>query len=239
MSIWDEVEVTAASVPEQVSERLARLIESGRLEAGSRLPGERKLAETLQASRISVRQALQDLEMRGYLISQPRSGWVVNSAESRNLEGGIFGAMSQKQRTIREVMDLRGVVEPPIAERAAVRHSSRELALLERPLIASERELAKPDPSPAVLQQHDIEFHSAIARVTHNPLLIRLVDATHEWMAPTRQITFQTSQRMRQSVAAHRVIFAAIQDRNPSGARTAMQQHLQEVLDAIEPLTER
>jgi DNA-binding FadR family transcriptional regulator len=70
-------------------------------------------------------------------------------------------------------------------------------------------------------------------------MLIRLVDDTHRWMAPTRQLSFQTLQRMRQSVAAHRVILTAIQTRNPAAARNAMQEHLREVLANIDPLTER
>jgi GntR family transcriptional repressor for pyruvate dehydrogenase complex len=239
MTVWDEIDVSGATVPERLSERLARLIESGRIAAGSKLPSERHLTDILGASRISVRQALQDLEMRGYLSSRPRSGWTVNSPDDRTLEGSIFGNLSQKQRTIREVMDLRSVIEPPISERAAVRHSDRELALLEQPLIASEQELVKAEPSPSTLQRYDVEFHSAIAQVTHNPLLIRLVHETHEWMAPTRQVTFQTTQRMRQSVTAHRMIFTAIQSRNPAAARNAMQEHLRDVLTAIDPLTEQ
>lgn len=239
MTVWDEINASGATVPERLSERLARLIEGGRIAAGSKLPSERQLTEILGASRISVRQALQDLEMRGYLSSRPRSGWTVNSAEDRTLEGSIFGNMSQKQRTIREVMDLRSVIEPPISERAAVRHSARELASLEEPLLASEQELLKFSPSPSALQRYDVEFHSAIARVTHNPLLIRLVDETHAWMAPTRQVNFQTAQRMKQSVTAHRMIFTAIQSRNPAAARNAMQEHLREVLVAIDPLTEQ
>ena len=71
------------------------------------------------------------------------------------------------------------------------------------------------------------------------PLLIRLVDETHAWMAPTRQVNFQTAQRMKQSVTAHRMIFTAIQSRNPAAARNAMQEHLREVLVAIDPLTEQ
>ncbi|MDQ0707615.1 GntR family transcriptional repressor for pyruvate dehydrogenase complex [Arthrobacter woluwensis] len=239
MSVWDEFETVGATVPERLSERLARLIEGGRISAGSKLPSERHLTELLGASRISVRQALQDLEMRGYLSSRPRSGWVVNSAEERTLEGSIFGNLTQKQRSIREVMDLRSVIEPPISERAAVRHAHRELALLEQPLFAAEQELLKPAPSSLILKQCDVEFHSAIAQVTHNPLLVRLVQDTHEWMVPTRQAAFQTAERIRQSVSAHRVIFAAIQSRDPAAARNAMQEHLRSVLSAIDPLTER
>jgi GntR family transcriptional repressor for pyruvate dehydrogenase complex len=105
VSVWEEVTASGSSVPERLSEKIAQLIESGRIPPGSRLPSERSLVEMLHASRISVRQALQDLEMRGYLTSRPRSGWTVNSAETRTLEGGIFDGMSQNQRSIREVMD--------------------------------------------------------------------------------------------------------------------------------------
>ncbi|MDI9956981.1 MULTISPECIES: FadR/GntR family transcriptional regulator [unclassified Rhodococcus (in: high G+C Gram-positive bacteria)] len=237
MTAWSEIDITGASVPERLSGRIAQLIDSGRVGPGSKLPSERELMTMLGASRNSIRHALQDLELRGYVTRKPRAGRIVAPVEMRALaEGSIFGVMSSDQRTVREVMDLRSVVEPPIAERAAVRHRPSEIEVLREPLETSERELSRTPPSLQVLQVCDVQFHLAIARLAHNPMLRKLVNETNEWMAPSRQTMFQTEQRMQQSVNAHRKIFHAIVDRDPARARKAMQDHLVDVLRTIEPL---
>ncbi|KQU56702.1 hypothetical protein ASG84_18885 [Rhodococcus sp. Leaf278] len=237
MTAWSEIDVEAASVPEVLSGRIAQLIDSGRVEAGSKLPSERALVTMLGASRISIRHALQDLELRGYLTRKPRAGRIVAPLEMRALaEGSIFGSMSSDHRTVREVMDLRSVVEPPIAERAAVRHRASELRALRTPLETSERELENRPPSLQVMQLCDVQFHLAIAGLAHNSMLTRLVTETNEWMAPSRQASFQTEQRMQRSVDAHRSIYHAIAERDPVRARKAMHDHLSDVFEAIAPL---
>ncbi|MBY6412857.1 FadR family transcriptional regulator [Rhodococcus sp. BP-252] len=234
---WSELEINDESIPDQLSGRIAALIDSGRLAPGGKFPSERSLMELVGASRISVRQALQDLELKGYLTRQPRIGRVVAPAEARSQEGSIFGAMSRSQRAIREVMDLRAVIEPPIAERAALRHKTSELARLRGPLEASERALDEGNYSDAFLQRCDVEFHLTIALLAHNPMLRKLVDETNAWMAPSRQRAFQTELRMRRSVDAHRLIYQAIADRDPRRAKNTMGRHIADVLRSIDPLT--
>jgi GntR family transcriptional repressor for pyruvate dehydrogenase complex len=81
-----------------------------------------------------------------------------------------------------------------------------------------------------------VQFHLAIAGLAHNSMLTRLVTETNEWMAPSRQASFQTEQRMQRSVDAHRSIYHAIAERDPVRARKAMHDHLADVLEAITPL---
>jgi GntR family transcriptional regulator, transcriptional repressor for pyruvate dehydrogenase complex len=237
MTEWDSVDLSVGSVPERISAHISQLINRGRVLPGDKLPSERALMDMLGVSRISIRQALQDLELRGYITRVPRVGRVVAPAESRIIAGSIFGDMPRDQRTIREVMDLRAVVEPPIAQRAALRRSVVELDLLREPLEASERELGVRPPSPDVIYTCDVRFHRAIARMAHNPLLDRLIEGIHEWTVPSRQAVFQTEQRIRQSVKDHRVIFYAIAEGAPQRASAAMHDHLQDILKAIDPLT--
>ncbi|GAA4384181.1 FadR/GntR family transcriptional regulator [Tsukamurella soli] len=237
MSVWSGIDITGESIPERLSAQIAAMIDSGRVPPGAHLPSERALMTLLGASRISVRQALQDLELRGYLIRRPRSGRIVAPPGERERDGSIFGVMTQDQRAIREVMDLRSVVEPPIAERAAMRHRVAQLHLLRDPLEAAEAALLVRPMERDTLQRYDVLFHLAIAKVTYNPMLERLIAETDAWMAPTRQVAFQTERRMRESVAAHRRIYDAIARRDAAGAGAAMHDHLTDVLAAIEPLT--
>jgi GntR family transcriptional repressor for pyruvate dehydrogenase complex len=234
--VWGAIDLSVGSVPDRISGRISALIERGDIPPGTRLPSERQLMAMLGASRISIRQALQDLEVHGYLSRTPRVGRVVAPPSMRTIDGSIFGRMARDQRTIREVMDMRAVIEPPIAQRAATRRRESELDLLREPLEASEQELSQRPPRPDAMYACDVRFHRTIAKLAHNAMLEKLVEVTHEWTAPSRQVVFQTEQRIRLSVNAHRNIYQAIVDGAPQRAHAAMHDHLQDILKAIEPL---
>lgn len=226
MSAWEGLGVAAQSVPERLSDKLIERIESGLVEEGAKLPSERELIDLTGASRTSIRQALHDLERRGYVKRLPRVGTVVRRQDRPALDQSLFGDLGHGERVIREVMDLRTVIEPPMAERAARRRSDSELAALEVPLRAAETELSHPHPGVDEVQRCDIAFHAGIARLTHNTLLERLLEVTSDWMAPSRATTLQTARRMRLSVDAHRRVFEAIRAADPGQAAEAMTDHL-------------
>jgi DNA-binding FadR family transcriptional regulator len=81
----------------------------------------------------------------------------------------------------------------------------------------------------------DVEFHLALARMTHNPLLGRLLEVTNEWMAPSRQSALQSTRRVEASLAAHKKICAAVADRDPDRASAAMREHLDQIQRLIVP----
>ncbi|HEY6797111.1 MAG TPA: FadR/GntR family transcriptional regulator [Kineosporiaceae bacterium] len=214
---------------------LTRMIREGRLMAGDRIPAERDLAELIGVSRTSVREALRELELRGMLDRRPGRGTVVVDAPRPDLDAGLLGSVDAAGRMLREVMDLRAVVEPPIAERAATRGTSAEVEAL-RALVEESEEAVRGGgqgyPRYVVL---DIEFHLALARMTHNPLLDRLLAVTNEWMAPSRRSTLQSARRIEVSLAAHKKIYAAVADRDPDGAAAAMREHVNQIQRLIVP----
>jgi GntR family transcriptional repressor for pyruvate dehydrogenase complex len=214
---------------------LARMIRDGSLVAGDRIPAERELAGLIGVSRASVREALRELELRGMLDRRPGRGTVVTDAPRPDLDAGLLGSVDVAGRMLREVMDLRAVVEPPIAERAAARGTPAEVealrALLEDGEAAAEGGV-KASRRYAVL---DVEFHLALARMTHNPLLDRLLAVTNEWMAPSRQTALQSARRIEVSLAAHKKIYAAVAGRDPDGAAAAMGEHLDQIQRLIVP----
>ncbi|TFI42476.1 FadR family transcriptional regulator [Rhodococcus sp. 1R11] len=233
MDVWEKLDTPASSLSDRLSQRLMGMISDGSLQPGTKLPGERELAESAGVSRTSVREALRDLEIRGLIIRKQGRGTVVAPALRPDLQAGMLGLMTPGDRALREVMDLRAVIEPPIAERAAQRALSGELGLLLAPLERAEILLAKSTTSIDVLIQLDVEFHLCVAKLAHNPLLSRLLEVANEWMAPSREPTLQTMNRITRSVAAHRQIYEAIRLQDSSGARLSMAAHVQEVMDEI------
>jgi GntR family transcriptional regulator, transcriptional repressor for pyruvate dehydrogenase complex len=214
---------------------LARMIRDGILVAGDRIPAERELAELVGVSRGSIREALRELELRGMLDRRPGRGTVVVEAPRPDLDAGLLGSVDTAGRMLREVMDLRAVVEPPIAERAAARGTSTEVEALQALLEESRTAAHRGQPGFARYAVLDVEFHLALARMTHNPLLDRLLEVTNEWMAPSRQTALQSSRRIEVSLAAHQKIYTAVADRAPDRAGAAMREHLEQIQRLIVP----
>lgn len=212
---------------------LARMIRDGTLVAGDRIPAERELAELVGMSRASVREALRELELRGMLDRRPGRGTVVVDAPRPDLDAGLLGNVDAAGRMLREVMDLRAVVEPPITERAAARGTAAEVEALRH--LVEEGDLAASEQDYARYVELDVEFHLALARMTHNPFLDRLLQVTNEWMAPTRQSTLQSARRVEVSLAAHKNICAAVAGREPDRAAAAMREHLDQIQRIIVP----
>src|SRR5262245_34623727 len=155
-----------AQVTDGLSTVLERMIEDGTIGTDERLPPERELAQQLGVSRTSLREALHELELKGLIDRRPGRGTVVVEGRGDTL----LGHMETAERGLREVMDLRAAIEPPIAARAAQRATADDLDVL-RGVMAEMRE----ESSVARTAQLDIEFHAAIANATHNPLLIKLM----------------------------------------------------------------
>ena len=214
---------------------LARMIRDGTLVAGDRIPAERELAELVGMSRASVREALRELELRGMLDRRPGRGTVVVDAPRPELDAGLLGDVDAAGRMLREVMDLRAVVEPPISERAAARGTSAEVEALRHLVDEGEVVASGGQQAYARYVELDVEFHLALARMTHNPFLDRLLQVTNEWMAPTRQNTLQSARRVEVSLAAHKKICAAVADREPERAAAAMREHLDQIQRIIVP----
>ncbi|WP_249676425.1 UTRA domain-containing protein [Pseudomonas abieticivorans] len=61
-----------------ISQALQEQIEHGLLAAGCKLPAERKLSEVFDTTRITVREALVQLEARGLIYREERRGWFIS-----------------------------------------------------------------------------------------------------------------------------------------------------------------
>jgi GntR family transcriptional repressor for pyruvate dehydrogenase complex len=221
---WSSLIDATPSVGERLLTGLEAMIVSGELEAGSRLPPERELAEQLNVSRASLRQALHDLEVRGLIDRRPGRGTIVSDPHRSELSEPMLRLMSSEERTIAEVMDLRAAIEPPVAARAAARATPSDVAALFRLLHELEAEV---DLDRAV--ELDVRFHVLIGRSTHNPLLARLMETASEWVGPSRSGAMLTKARRDASNAAHRAIAEAIGNHDSEAAAAAMAGHVSTV----------
>ncbi len=134
--------------------------------------------------------------------------------------GGPAGASPER---VREIMELRLILEPEQAALAALRRTDQDLERLWRNL--ENQEQAGPDEFPDL----DTRMHMLVAKATGNQTLWDVAAMLHDLLSECRAAPLWSQERMRQSVAAHREVIRAIADADPERARQAMRQHLQHV----------
>jgi GntR family transcriptional repressor for pyruvate dehydrogenase complex len=213
-----------AQVTDGVTGVLLAMIQDGTLGQDERLPPERVLAAQLGVSRTSLREALHELELKGLIDRRPGRGTIVVDPGRGGMGESLLGHMEDAERGLREVMDLRGVIEPPIAGRAAQRATANDVEAMRAILEQMRGEATAPR-----VAQLDIEFHGAIARATHNPLLVRLMRFASEWIDEGRRRRVVGRRRRERSISAHEEILARIEARDADGAAQAMARHIAEI----------
>ena len=204
------------------------LLERGELKPGDQLPPERQLAEQLQVSRASVREALRSLELLGIVETRAGGGTFVRRAQPDDLARPLQSLIT-RGHTIADVIDVRGLVEPAVAERAARNISAAELAELREILKAQERKVSAGEP----YVEEDTRFHELIGTAARNELLVTVLGVIWDVLRSSREEWLQTEKRAHESLEAHRRILAALERHDPAGARTAAADHIRAVGEGI------
>ena len=155
--------VERQTVTETVRDALLESIRSGALVPGSRLPSERSLCEEFGVARTSVREAIQGLVSLGIITKRANRPYV-----AEQLPGTLSGRADRK-RHLEELVEVRRVVEIPIARLAAERAASDDRARIR----AIARSLT-PEMSLADYRRAARAFHVAVARACGNETLAEL-----------------------------------------------------------------
>ena len=206
---------------ETIVAQLGQLIQEGKLCPGDRLPPERELAARLQVSRASVREALRSLELQGLLSSRQGSGTFIAAIGQEELLRA-FAHLAEEGQTLRDIFELRFLLEPPIAAMAARRATPQDIARLEATVKEQEQQIQLGQSG----VEADMAFHAALAEATHNQALLRLGATLMEVLAPSRDTHLQTPERSHLSLLSHRRILEAIQAGSATQARKAMEEHV-------------
>lgn len=207
---------------DRVAEEIQRLIASGQLAPGTRLPPEREFAEQLGVSRPVVREAVHLLIAKGLLESKHGSGTTVREM-TRDAVAEPLGWLAQsKGATLDHLHQVRSILEGAIVRMAADQASDEEIAELQR--IVAEMKAHKENVEAFVAL--DADFHQALAETTHNPLLVVLLDSVRDLMQEVRLEVHRHPVVYDTIVPDHEKIIAAMATRDPDAATQAMQGHL-------------
>jgi DNA-binding FadR family transcriptional regulator len=205
-----------------IAHYLGTEIVSGRIAPGEKLTGEVANAEALDVSRSAYREAVQVLTAKGLVESRPKAGTRVLPRSRWNiLDPQVLAwAFSGEPDTdfVRDLFELRAVVEPAAARMAAERREREDVKAMREALAKMRRHTLATDAGRAA----DRDFHDALLQATHNNALIALsasIGAAVSWTTKYKQ---RARALPRDPVPDHIKVFDAIAAGDAEAAAAAM-----------------
>lgn len=214
-----------------IANKLGVAIVSGEYQPGETLSGEVAFAEELDVSRSAYREAVQVLMAKGLVESRPKAGTRVLPRNRWNLlDPEVLGwafAGEPDGKFVRDLFELRAIVEPAAAALAAQRRDKADLKAMKDALSAMRRHSLATDAGRAA----DRDFHNAILNATKNDALQVLaagIGAAVNW---TTQFKQRSRALPRNPIPDHARVYDAIADGDADGAIAAMRQLVELALD--------
>jgi DNA-binding FadR family transcriptional regulator len=205
-----------------VAHYLGSAIVSGRIAPGERLTGEVENAEALDVSRSAYREAVQVLTAKGLIESRPKAGTRVLPRSRWNLLDPAVLAWAFTGEPdialVRDVFELRAIVEPAAARFAAERRQKSDVKAMKDALLRMRRHTLATDEGRAA----DRDFHEALLRATYNDALISLgatIGAAVHWSTQFKQ---RARTLPRDPLPDHIRVWDAIAAGDPEAASAAM-----------------
>ena len=208
--------------PGNAAEIIGRKIVLGHLTPGTTLPNLDRLAEEFSMSRLTMREAIRMLAGKGLVSSAPRRGTVVRPPEDwSRLDADVLGwqiGAVPNAAFIRNLFELRRMVEPEAAALAASRANARDIAAIERALAAM---AAAESRAPESINA-DVDFHQAILKATGNEFIAALAPTIGQALMLAITIQRDAWPDVENFVPSHRLILDAIQRGDVEAARKAV-----------------
>ena len=196
--------------------RVRELILNGDLAPGTVL-AQASLAATIGMSTTPLREGLRRLAQEG----------LVDLDAHRNARVRPLDVMEA-----RDLLELRGTLDPLAAALAAERRTDADLVAVETALEGLE---ALPDdPTAAQLESHH-RFHAAIHRASHNTLLVGILDGL--WVKSDRYrrhalAAGRTAEERDARTVEHRLLFEAVRSGDATAAADLTRRHVEASLGA-------
>lgn len=203
-------------------DHLGEAIVAGRYAPGSSIPPEPILGEELGVSRTVVREAVKSLIAKGLVTTGPKVGTRVLSEEHWNwFDPDVIAWQAKAGLTpefLRDLMDLRRVVEPAAVRLAAQRATQEDIAGIEIALEGMTRVVKEGGD----YVSYDLRFHQGLLRACRNRMLIQMSKALGALLRTSFELTAGKKGGPADSLVLHRAVLDAVIARNSAKAEKAI-----------------
>jgi DNA-binding GntR family transcriptional regulator len=199
---------TRPPLTDVVRDEIIRMIETGTLAPGVWV-NEADLAARLGVSRAPIREACRGLEQSGLL------NFVVN-------RGAFVREIDRSEAA--ELYDLRSALFALAGRELAAVISEKQLQILSK--LLDDMDVAAADGDLEIYYPLNLRFHQTLLEFTGNRRLLQTYQSIIRELHLFRRQALVSRERMSDSNAEHRAIYAALRAKNPVAAASLMEAHV-------------
>ena len=221
--------VKSNKVCQHIADQIRNAIFDGRLKPGDKLPSERELIGNFKVSKATLREALRSLEVLGFLEIRKgvSGGSFVTEVDMTKAKDSFTNFLLFKNLSLKDLSEVRLLLEPYIAEKATLSITQEDLGRLEK--LIKESEHAIRNEVAFESRKDEIEFHRIIASITGNPILMFILDFVENLLIDTKAILKPGKEFSRKVLRAHKRIYNGLLEKNVKRVREEMVRHIREV----------
>jgi DNA-binding FadR family transcriptional regulator len=203
-------------------DHLGVAILSGHYAIGAALPPEPMLCTELGVSRTVVREAVKSLVAKGIVSTGPKVGTRVLPEDRWNwFDPDVIVWQSRVGLTaefLRDLQEMRRIVEPAAVRLAAERASKQDIAAAE----AAYQGMRSAIDEGGDYVSHDLKFHQALLLASGNRMMVQMSKALSALLRTSFEISTKRKDGPRNSLPLHRAVLDAVISRNPARAEKAI-----------------
>lgn len=225
------------TLSDQIAEQLQEMIISGSLKPGERLPPERTLAERMNVSRPSLREAIKKLASKSLLESRQGGGNYVKSITENECSDSLVELLQNQPEARFDVLEVRHALDGQAAYYAALRATKDDRYQIQK---AFEKmiDLHHNSDDPMEEAKADAAFHLSITEASHNIVMVYTMRNLFNVLQSSIQHNLDklyTIPRVFDPLSKqHEALMNAVVNGQPDAARLAAQQHMVFVEESLQ-----
>lgn len=208
----------------RVEIKIKQLIAEGHLKIGDRLPPERELAEAMNVSRNTLREAIKSLETIGLLKSRPGSGTFIFNAAPDHIEHNGNASIFSDSPRMTEIFQFRWALEPAIVVAAVSNANQSGLKKVKENLDLQLEAMGRGDND--LWAKADLDYHLLLSKLSGNSLFISVMENLSHCIAICVDSSHLNPARTKLYYDGHLGVYEAIVSRDPKRAVFHMEEHL-------------
>lgn len=213
---------------ESVIGEIKRMINSGELKEGDKLPNQNEFAAQLGVSRPSLREALHTLSLIGAIEQRPGLGTVIKAANPALWAEHLSPPLVSDVQASLELIEARRFIEAGVTELAVKNATAKDIQKMGK-LVAEMRQ-ALNELQPRRYSELDMEFHHQIAQASHNRYMVHMFVTIRGLLEQFIREGFALAPGlMDRSFKYHQKIYQGIREKDVRRAVTHMKNHINDI----------
>ena len=222
---------------DSVIKEIKRMIRSGELKEGDKLPNQNEFAAQLGVSRPSLREALHTLSLIGAIEQRPGMGTVIKAVNPAFWAEQLLPPLVSDAQASLELIEARRFIEAGTTELAVKNATAENVQKMGK--LVGDMDLALQESRPQDYSKLDMEFHQQIAQASHNRYMVHMFVTIRGLLEQFIREGFTLAPSlMDRSFKYHHNIYQAIKEKDVRRAVTHMKNHINDIQKALRSLHE-